>query len=312
MNTDKYIHVDHREKYEVIRPLLPYIENIERKLSMTNFSRNVFIMIKYRKSNEHLRQYIKELLHSIGFNAVLANDENWVLTNDDVINPLAVIYCCKHGIAIFDDPEERESFNPNVAYELGIMHYQNKECLILINDRIKDRKPFDLISRLHKLYDKELEVKDLINSWIRTLLIREEEAEQIQKDKIAVAIVVNPQTKKFLLTRRRRKEGLFEWGFPAKRLKSYYKIEDAIVFECEQETGITPKPITKIGSRIHPDTGKAIDYWLCEYEKGDIKIGDNDEISEVNWLTGQEVLDKIKSSLFPAIRDILIGETDVR
>jgi 8-oxo-dGTP pyrophosphatase MutT (NUDIX family) len=203
-----------------------------------------------------------------------------------------------------------ELYNPNVAYELAIMHYQGKECLILINDKIKDRKPFDIISKLHKSFKTGLDVRLPIRDWIDTIIIREKDLLNVSKDRIALAVVMKPDSKEFLLTKRRHREGKLEWGFPAKTLMSYYNVEEAIIFECIQETGITPNPIGKFGDWFHPDTGKFAEYWFCEYESGTIKITDTDELLEARWLSGPEVLEMVESQIYPPLIDMLKGRMD--
>jgi hypothetical protein len=75
-----------------------------------------------------------------------------------------VLYCCKFGIALFDEAEAQQAFSPNVAYELGMMHYQGKECLILRHSSLPGM-PFDLIKDLYREYAKDLQVRDVIGKW---------------------------------------------------------------------------------------------------------------------------------------------------
>ena len=93
------------------------------------FERNVFLMMKFRDGNRPVFDFIKESLAANGLNCVRADDKEWQITRD-VYNPVAVLYCCKYGIALFDEAETGSTYNPNVAYELGMMHLQGKECLI--------------------------------------------------------------------------------------------------------------------------------------------------------------------------------------
>lgn len=157
-------------KYPLMRDLAPYKRNIEKRLEQTSFDRNVFLMMKYRDYNSDLGKYIISLFKGKGVTCIRADMESWKLTGDSVTNPLAVLYCCKYGIALFDEPEDGESFGPNVAYELGIMHYQGKECLILMHKTLTLKKPFDIISKLHSQYDKDLSVERPIKSWIKKII----------------------------------------------------------------------------------------------------------------------------------------------
>lgn len=84
---------------------------------------------------------------------------------DDLYNPVACLLCCSRGIAIFDKPEPREIFNPNVAYELGILHLLARPCLILKHSSLKALQT-DILMKLYTPYTKPSEVADVIKHWI--------------------------------------------------------------------------------------------------------------------------------------------------
>lgn len=159
-----YFYIDPVTRFKLIKPLIGFRENMKAKIDKTSYEKNVFIMMKFRPENYLSYQYIKEELSKKGYNCVRADEAEWNITNN-VYNPLAVLYCCKYGIALFDEPEKGADFNPNVAYELGIMHHQGKECLIIKNNKLNS-VPFDLIKDLHKPYSKELEFQKILNDWI--------------------------------------------------------------------------------------------------------------------------------------------------
>lgn len=73
--------------------------DIEKFLKTCDYSRNVFLMIKYRDDNLELRNELKNRFGRAGFNCILANEYN---LTDDVYNPIALTYCCKYGIALFE------------------------------------------------------------------------------------------------------------------------------------------------------------------------------------------------------------------
>jgi hypothetical protein len=150
---------------------------MQKMLEKHPFEKNIFLMMKYRPNNFSFSQYIQRELEEKGYNCVIARDPKWQITNDSY-NPIAVLFCCKYGIALFDEPEiikdkkgkiiETIHYNPNVAYELGIMHSQRKNCLILINSELK-KVPFDLLQYLHKVYTKEEEFHIHFNDWLETI-----------------------------------------------------------------------------------------------------------------------------------------------
>lgn len=135
-----------------------------RQLQQFPYEKNVFLMMKYRKNNEAFYGFIKNELTRCGYNCVRADAPEWNLTND-VYNPIAVLYCCKYGIALFDEPEDGANYNPNVAYELGIMQDQGKSCLILKHSSLKG-VPFDLVKELYKTYTREIEFQKIFRDWL--------------------------------------------------------------------------------------------------------------------------------------------------
>jgi hypothetical protein len=162
---ERIIQIAHERSYELIKPLIGYKQEIENQLVRFSFSKNVFLMMKFRDSNKDLSEYIIENLSKHGLRGVRADHDEWNITNN-VYNPLAVLYCCKYGIALFDEPEEHQAYSPNVAYELGMMHYQNKPCLILRHSSLPSL-PFDLVKDLYLTYERDLQVKQIIASWIK-------------------------------------------------------------------------------------------------------------------------------------------------
>ena len=147
--------------------LSPYKATIERRLSVTPYEKNVFLMMKYRSSNHSFYQHIKTELENSGYNCIRADEPEWNITND-VYNPIAVLYCCKYGIALFDEPEDGANYSPNVMYELGVMHDQGKNCLILKYASLPVA-PFDLMKNLHNSYSRDSDFRDIFKRWLISL-----------------------------------------------------------------------------------------------------------------------------------------------
>ncbi len=163
----RMLFIPDEEYYPLIKPLVGFKEDIEAKLKHFPFKKNVFLMMKFRESNKLLGEFMIQTLKEHGLNGVRADQTQWNITRD-VYNPLAVLYCCKYGIALFDEREEDHAYSPNVAYELGIMHYQHKACLILRHSSLP-QIPFDFIKDLYRTYNKELEVQGIIKDWINEI-----------------------------------------------------------------------------------------------------------------------------------------------
>lgn len=160
----------------LIKPLIGFKEDIEAQIERFPYHENVFLMMKFRDSTKDLAVFIIETLGQYGLRGVRADDPDWNITNN-VYNPLAVLCCCKYGIALFDEPEEGQAYSPNVAYELGVMQFQGKNCLIL-RHRSLPETPFDLIKDLHVPYDRDLAVRENIKRWITQILPSSEKSQK--------------------------------------------------------------------------------------------------------------------------------------
>lgn len=148
-------------------PLVGFRSRIEQQLERLTYISNVFLMMKFRPSNKLVSDFILSELKSHGLNGVRADDPEWNLTRN-VFNPLAVLYCCRFGLALFDEPEQGQAYSPNVAYELGVMHLQNKPCLILKHNSLPP-VPFDLVKDLHYEYSSDLQLRGIIAEWVKSL-----------------------------------------------------------------------------------------------------------------------------------------------
>lgn len=163
----EYLDINNIESYLIMTPIVVYKKEILRRLEIYSFRKNVFLMMKFRPDNELIFELIRDTLNVYGFNCIRADQPEWNITRNSY-NAIAVAYCCKYGIGLFDKPEEKNEFNPNVAYELGIMHHQQKECLILKHTSLT-REPFDFIKDLFRSYTDNLEIKGIIKSWASNL-----------------------------------------------------------------------------------------------------------------------------------------------
>jgi hypothetical protein len=157
--------------------LVAYKEEISRRNEIFPYEKNIFIMMKYRDYNEYLYRYIDDIISRNGFNCVRADMPEWNITNN-VYNPIAVLYACKYGIALFDESMNGDNqYSPNVTYELGMIIEQGKDCLIL-KDKSLDRFPFDLTNQLCYTYKYPEEIEKYIEKWIKN--IRENNSQTIK------------------------------------------------------------------------------------------------------------------------------------
>lgn len=112
---------------------------------------NVFIMMRFIASDQMTEAHsaIKDTLAQRGFHAVRADDRDY--TGELWSNIEVYMTCCRYGIAVFEDIEQRD-FNPNVSLELGYMLGKHKRCLILKEQRLPNL-PADVVHRLYKPFD---------------------------------------------------------------------------------------------------------------------------------------------------------------
>ncbi len=142
--------------------ILGWRSRIETFLNQRPFDKSVFIMIRYRRRNETLISRIKSVLAKNGFYGVIASEHK---LTDDLYNPIACLLCCSRGLAVFDKPESKQAFNPNVAYELGIMHLLGRDCLILKHTCLKVLHA-DILMKLYLEYTNVVQIEKHINNWL--------------------------------------------------------------------------------------------------------------------------------------------------
>jgi len=148
----------------VPNPIVGWRSRLESFLTKYPFDKSVFIMIRYRKRNDKVIKSIKNALNREGFFGVLAREHN---LTDDLYNAVACLLCCSRGIAVFDTPEAQELFNPNVAYELGMLHLLGRRCLILKHNSLKTLQT-DILMKLYTPYEETAQVTTIIKDWTRS------------------------------------------------------------------------------------------------------------------------------------------------
>lgn len=130
------------------------------------FDRSVFIMIRYRNRNRALIDGLKSAVAACEidgrpFFPLVAAEHN---LTDDLYNPIACLLCCSLGIAVFDREEPGEVYNPNVAYELGMMHLLNRTCLLLKHDSLKSLQT-DVLMKLYEAYTGPVSAGKVVARW---------------------------------------------------------------------------------------------------------------------------------------------------
>lgn len=137
------------------------------------FSKNVFIMMKFDNNNEKLKdveEKIRSVLTEKGFNPLRADDKVYPNDRDLWDNVCVYMLCCKQGIAVLENQTNQE-FNPNVAIEYGYMRALNKRTLLLADKKFpKDRA--DIVGKLRATFDMtkpEFTIRTPLEKWIKEL-----------------------------------------------------------------------------------------------------------------------------------------------
>jgi hypothetical protein len=145
--------------------ILGWRAKMESFLATHPFDRSVFIMIRYRKRNDRLIAMVKRVLEAAAFTGVLASEHS---ITDDLYNPVACLLCCSRGVAIFDKAEERQEFNPNVAYELGMFHLLGRSCVILKHQSLRTLQS-DILMKLYQSYSNVTSAETVMRLWVQSL-----------------------------------------------------------------------------------------------------------------------------------------------
>jgi hypothetical protein len=137
-----------------------------------DYSKNVFIMMKFDEKNIRLGELTKELkliLSSYGLNATRADDKMYFKDRDLWNNVCVYMICSKYGIAILENHSGQE-YNPNVAIEYGFMRALDKPVLLLADSNYpreradvsgKERVPFNI--------ETPSTVRPSINTWVKEI-----------------------------------------------------------------------------------------------------------------------------------------------
>lgn len=168
---DNYLYYPNGDSVKLYQELSGLKNNMLQWLEKHPYDKNIYLMIRYRDYNKSLTAYIKKNITAKGFNCVIADEVRGI--SDTVYNPIAVAYCCKYGIALFDEPKDEENaHSPSVAYELGIMDTLCRKSLVIRHKKLKDNNRysfFDTNKNIWENYDDNMEILDIIDKWIETL-----------------------------------------------------------------------------------------------------------------------------------------------
>jgi 8-oxo-dGTP diphosphatase len=129
---------------------------------------------------------------------------------------------------------------------------------------------------------------------------------QAAKNNLQVVVaIVRDKEGRYLLVNRKDLKGEPSWIFPGGKRESGETLAGAASREVLEETGVECAVIRKIGQRVHPMTGRAITYLLCEYRSGEARVTEPDVIAAVRWMWPVEIVAHVKTGIFRPVLDIL-------
>jgi 8-oxo-dGTP diphosphatase len=111
---------------------------------------------------------------------------------------------------------------------------------------------------------------------------------------VAVALVVRGFN--VLVIHRREGRGGLSWALPAGTIEPDETGSEAAVRETAEETGVIAHAERFLGRRVHPDTGRMVEYWLCSWISGEPHVRES-SLDRAEWV--------------PAWRVTTLTETDV-
>lgn len=166
---DRYQEIKVQRDIDFKMSHIPSYSDEEIKFYKTYGNHAVFVIMPFREKLKIVYDIIQSVFAKNEYIAIRANEK---LFTDDLWNNVKVyLDCCKVAVAIFDK-NDQDSYNPNVALEVGYMLAKgNKVCLL--KDCKLPKLPSDLISRMYMEYDSdkiETTLPQQLELWIRDYL----------------------------------------------------------------------------------------------------------------------------------------------
>lgn len=136
---------------------------------------------------------------------------------------------------------------------------------------------------------------------------------------LGIGIAVVSKDGCFLMTRRRGSGGAREltWTFPAVMYepedRTPDQLEERVVMNVCQETGVSCRAVAHLGSRPSPIRAsyKILDYYHCEYLHGELSNLDSNENEEVAWVAAARVDAYVTSPVFEPVRRLIADASKV-
>jgi nucleoside 2-deoxyribosyltransferase len=141
--------------------------------------KTAFIMMSFENSSPHaaIAKAIRDTLRPLGITALRADDFEF---HDNLYDNIRTyMHGCDFGIAVIERIST-QSFNPNIALEVGYMKALNKPVCIL-KDKSMPIIQTDLLGALYREFDchkASSSIKAALNEWAGSIMIRFSKSEQ--------------------------------------------------------------------------------------------------------------------------------------
>ncbi|MET8095440.1 NUDIX domain-containing protein [Streptomyces sp. NPDC005236] len=120
---------------------------------------------------------------------------------------------------------------------------------------------------------------------------------------VAGAVIVHAG--RVLMMRRSVPVGSVVWTFPSGKVEAGESPADAAVREASEETGVTVTPVSMLGERVHPVTGRRVVYVACRLVSGEARATSPREVAEVTWAGLDDVRRLVPGGVFEPVQAYL-------
>jgi 8-oxo-dGTP diphosphatase len=111
---------------------------------------------------------------------------------------------------------------------------------------------------------------------------------------VALALVVRGFN--VLLIHRRAGRGGLSWALPGGAIEPGETGGEAAVRETAEETGVISRAERFLGRRLHPETGRMVEYWLCSWISGEPQVRES-SLDRVEWVPAWRVTTLTKTDV---------------
>lgn len=125
---------------------------------------------------------------------------------------------------------------------------------------------------------------------------------------IVLGIVFDPKNKKILIGKRHDDPDVpkLSWAFPGGRPEYTEEVDDSVVREIKEETGLDVENLGAVFAKTYPEKRQFLAiYYLCEKLGGIEKPGDN--FTELKWVSPEELETYFTTSFHPRLKEYIMN-----